>query len=109
MCRPNTTGCSHNAGATTYRSANPSESSVKSSGQQLLTGLSVRQNNNPASSSIRVEQLQTVSKTQNSAMDDKQISSVDSSSDSSMNSHRDVEVNQNEIDGRSYLLIHQSR
>ena len=109
MCRPNTTGCSHNAGATTYRSANPSESSVKSSGQQLLTGLSVRQNNYPASSSIRVEQLQTVSKTQNSAMDDKQISSVDSSSDSSMNSHRDVEVNQSEIDGRSYLLIHQSR
>ena len=54
--RPKTTGHSHNANATTYRSANCLGSSATSSGQRLLTVLFVRQNDNPASSSIEVEQ-----------------------------------------------------
>ena len=39
MGRPKTTGRSHNARATMYRSANRSGSSATSSGQQLLTDL----------------------------------------------------------------------
>ena len=53
--------------------------------------------------------MQTVNKGRNFVMDDTQSSSVDNSSDISMNSHSDVESNQSEIHGRSYVLIHQSR
>ena len=108
MGRPKTTGRSHNASATTYRSANRSGSSATSSGQRLLTDLFVRRNDNTASSSIEVEQMQTVDETRGSAMEDTQ-SYVDDSSDDSMNKNSDVETNQSELDGRSYLLIHQSQ
>ena len=40
-------------------------------------------------------------------MEDTQ-SNVDDSSNDSMNKHSDAETNQSELDGRSYLLIHQS-
>ena len=62
MGRPKTTGRSHNASATTYRSANRSGSST-SSGQRLLTDLFVRRNDNTASSSVEVERMQTVDET----------------------------------------------
>ena len=52
--------------------------------------------------------MQTVGETRGSAMEDMQ-SNVDNSLDDSMNKHSDLETNQSEIDGRSYLLIHQSR
>ena len=107
MGRPKTTGHSHNASATTYRSANRSGSST-SSGQRLLTDLFVRRNDNTASSSIEVEQMQTVDETRGSAMEYTQ-SYVDDSSDDCMNKHSDVETKQSELNGRSYLLIHQSR
>ena len=42
-------------------------------------------------------------------MDDTQNSSVDNYSDISLNSHSYVDAIQNEIDGRSYVFIHQSR
>ena len=108
MGRPKTTGRSHNASATTYRSANRSGSSATSSEQRLLTDLFVRRNDNTASSSVEVERMQTVDETRGSAMEDTQ-SNVDDSSDDSMNKHSDVETNQSELDGRSYLLIHQSQ
>ena len=108
MGRPKTTGRSHNASATTYRSANHSGSSATSSGQRLLTDLFVRRNDNTASSSVEVERMQTVDETRGSAMEDTQ-SNVDDSSDDSMNKHSNVETNQSELDGRSYLLIHQSQ
>ena len=41
-------------------------------------------------------------------MEDTQ-SNVDDSSDGSMNKHSDIETNQTELDGRSYLLIHQTQ
>ena len=107
MGRPKTTGRSHNASATTYRSANRSGSST-SSGQRLLTDLFVRRNDNTASSSVEVERMQTVDEARGSAMEDTQ-SNVDDSSDDSMNKHSNVETNQSELDGRSYLLIHQSQ
>ena len=56
MGRPKTTGCSHNASATTYRSTNRSGYSATSSGQRLLTDLFVRRNDNTASSSVEVEE-----------------------------------------------------
>ena len=58
--------------------------------------------------SVEVERMQTVDKTCGSAMEDMQ-SNVDDSSDDSMNKHSEVETNQSELDGRCYLLIHQSR
>ena len=108
MGRPKTTGRSRNASATTYRSANRSGSSATSSEQRLLTDLFVRRNDNTASSSVEVERMQTVDETRGSAMEDTQ-SNVDDSSDDSMNKHSNVETNQSELDGRSYLLIHQSQ
>ena len=108
MGRPKTTGCSHNASATTYRSTNRSGYSATSSGQRLLTDLFVRRNDNTASSSVEVERMQTVDETRGSAMEDTK-SNVDDSSDDSMNKHSDVETNQSELDARSYLLFHQSR
>ena len=105
--RPKTTGHSHNASATTCRSANRSGSSATSSGQRLLTDLFVRRNDNTALSSVEAERMQTVGETRDSAMEDTQ-SNVGDSSDDSINKHSEVETNQNELDGRSYLLIHQS-
>ena len=52
--------------------------------------------------------MQMVNETCGSAMEDTQ-SNVDDSSDGSMNKHNDVETNQSELDGRPYLLIHQSQ
>ena len=92
MVKPRTTAYIHNASATMYKSVNRSESSVTSSRPRLLPGLFARQNDNPASSSVGVEWMQPVNETQDSVMDKTQNNSVDNSSD-----------------GRSYLLIHQSR
>ena len=108
MGRPKTTGRSHNASAATCRSTKRSGSSATSSGQRLLTDLFVRQNDNTASSSVEVEQMQTVDETPGTVMKDTQ-SNVDDSSDDSMNKHSDVKTNQSELDGRSNLLIDQSR
>ena len=108
MGRPKTTGRSHNASAATCRSTKRSGSSATSSGQRLFTDLFVRQNDNTASSSVEVEQMQTVDETPGTVMKDTQ-SNVDDSSDDSMNKHSDVKTNQSELDGRSNLLIDQSR
>ena len=107
MGRPKAVGHSHNASATTCRSTKLSGSSATSSGQRLLTDLFVRRNDNTASSSVEVEQMQTVDETPGTVMEDTQ-SNVDDSSDDSMNKHSDVKTNQSELDGRSYLLIDQS-
>ena len=53
--RPKKTSCSHNAGATTYRSANHLEFSTISFKQQLLTEIFLKGDNNPTSSSVGVE------------------------------------------------------
>ena len=84
MGRPKTTGRSHNASPTMYRSANRSGSSATSSGQRLLRDLFLRQNDNTALSSVEVKQMQTVDETHGSAMEDMQ-SNVDNSPDDSMN------------------------
>ena len=52
--------------------------------------------------------MQMADETHGSAMEDMQ-SNVDDSSDDSMNKQSDVETNQSKLDGRSYLLIHQSQ
>ena len=108
MGRPKAAGRSHNASATTCRSTKRSGSSATSSGQRLLTDLFVRRNDNTASSSVEVEQMQTVDETPGTVMEDTQ-SNVDDSSDDSMNKHSDFKTNQSELDGRSYLLIDQSQ
>ena len=96
MGRPKKTGCSQNAGATTYRSANHLEFSTTSSKQQLLTELFLRQDNNPTLSSVGVN----VNCRQDPRLHGQHTqSSEDDSSDSSMNSCSDVEANQNLIDG----------